>query len=114
MWGKALQGDSSQIREAKTNARAAQMFAEMLGIVCRSEYYKQGDQNVSSHIYPSAATDTFPYFILMTVILIHIHIGLHCSCFRLPCIYILGTFPLSLSSNNSFHRNQSIISPYAD
>ena len=35
-----------KLSEAKANARAAQMLAEMLAIVCHPEYYQQGEQTV--------------------------------------------------------------------
>ena len=34
--------------DAKAHATAAQIWAEMLGLVCHPEYYKLGDQMVTS------------------------------------------------------------------
>jgi hypothetical protein len=37
------------IAAAEAHARAAQIFAEMLGMVCRREYYRYGTQMVVFH-----------------------------------------------------------------
>jgi len=42
----AIKNQEQKIPEAKANARAAQMLAEMLAIVCHPEYYQQGEQTV--------------------------------------------------------------------
>ena len=41
--------------DAKAHATAAQIWAEMLGLVCHPEYYKLGEQKV---MYPSIHTDS--------------------------------------------------------
>ena len=42
----AINNQEQDIPNAKANTRAAQMLAEMLGIVCHPEYYQQGEQTV--------------------------------------------------------------------
>jgi hypothetical protein len=37
---------TTSIRKAEKNARASQMFAEMLVIACHPEYHNQGEQTV--------------------------------------------------------------------
>ena len=43
----AIKSQEQNISKAMANTRAAQMYAEMLGIVCHPEYYQQGEQTVN-------------------------------------------------------------------
>lgn len=43
----AIKSQEQNIPKAMANTRAAQMYAEMLGIVCHPEYYQQGEQTVN-------------------------------------------------------------------
>jgi hypothetical protein len=47
---ETLKNKAEKIPVGEANARAAQMLAEMFGIVCHPEYYQQGDQTVYLHL----------------------------------------------------------------
>ena len=40
------ENESVSVKVFQEKSRGAQMVAEMLGMVCHSEYYNQGDQKV--------------------------------------------------------------------
>ena len=52
----AINNKEQNIPKAKTNARAAQMLAEMLAIVCHPEYYQQGEQTVPHETHVKCLT----------------------------------------------------------
>jgi hypothetical protein len=47
---EALMAKGLEQADAKAHATAAQIWAEMLGLVCHPEYYKLGDQTVIFHM----------------------------------------------------------------
>jgi hypothetical protein len=47
-WVEALTREGLPKAEAKAQSIAAQIWAEMLGMVCHPEYYKLGEQKVNS------------------------------------------------------------------
>lgn len=51
-WVEALTEQGLPKADAQARAIAAQIWAEMLGMVCHPEYYRLGDQKVSSLIHP--------------------------------------------------------------
>ena len=75
--------------DAKAHATAAQIWAEMLGLVCHPEYYQLGEQKVSDQIY-------------------HTDVGFCSTLLRIPCLYILCDFSLGIFINYSASRHTSV------
>lgn len=42
--------EPDQISDVDASRRAAQIYAEMLGLICHPDYYKAGDQIVKTNV----------------------------------------------------------------
>jgi hypothetical protein len=84
----------AHIAEAEAEARAAQILAEMLGVVCHEDYYKYGDQMISpspffSHLFSSNTLT---------------RLGLRSPFIRPKSLYLLGYVPANVFTHDTQTR----------
>lgn len=89
-WVEALTRQGLPKAEAQAQSIAAQIWAEMLGIVCHPEYYKLGEQKVPS------TND------------ISLILGLRSSLLRFPRLDLLRNIPSRISLHNPKRRHQRV------
>ena len=75
--------------EAQAQSIAAQIWAEMLGLVCHPEYYKLGEQKVRSTVHPLSLT-----------------VGFRHSFFRFPCVDLSRDIPTRIPFHDSKRIHQ--------